>query len=257
MTQIVKIGNSVAPYTAVAIDQYKCHSALQAVQSGQPSIGNINREYGFLRLVQGVGTIAEKLFKVKYSKIPLSPELLDEFAKWVLADYYYLNLPEIELALMGYDGETYHIIDLDVLKKMVRTYDTGERESALLERAKAKEEAPKPLPGQLFLGSPEKRGPPEKFFDEVSHKLAVSMLAKREARPVAKELPTLEGLFSLWSKDPDGTAKGVRAQWEEEWDNISKSMEVQGLGEHTEPKQLYISRKERIFITQLTATIKK
>jgi len=220
------------------LSEYKLQNpknALQALQAPLPSIVKMKHEYGIQNLQKKcLFPILSTLFSVRFSKHVFSPVMLTEFTDWLLTNYYFLKLPEIELALMDYRGQVFQVIDLEALKIMIEDFD--------MKRCQAVEES-KPATDELKKGDP---------MPESLKRFGDLLKAKRlpDKLPMPK---TLEELFEKQGfkgdyNDPETgqirnsikeTSERLRDEWKEEYGLI------EGEKEHLET---FMRSKETYFI---------
>ena len=216
----------------------KYTTALEALKAPEPSIAKIKRDRSDVELRVNIAALLERLFLARFSKQQLNQVLCDEFTNWLLTDYYFLKLPEIELALMNYRGETFHVIDLEALKTMIETFD--------MERCRAVEKL-KPEPETTPTAIP---------MPNETKKLWENMLIKRalSENTFSRRPESLIELFTIQKKkDPEAMAKLYYEEWETQYRTraaIAKQqkIEIETLAQFLKNRESYFIYNSKVRI---------
>lgn len=224
-------------------NEVKIHNPKAGLILVADSIKAIERKQGSSYTKVRLAAMLDKLYAVKYSKHPLNETIIDMFYDWLIEEYYYYKLPEVELALNSYAGKTFQVIDLDTLKDIVDFYN--------VQRLNASETIHN-SPDDFKTDAKPIPAPPE--TKKLLHKLAV----KRMTDPIGKtRLP--ESLYELFTiqkrKDPEKTQKEILSLFKKEYRSYEKFCKKSGL-DNGMSEIRYVDLKTSEFILKSNVRIK-
>ena len=241
-----EIQKELLPFLPETLELRKCDTALAAYSLGTPSVAKIKKDFGTFKLELGITFILNKLFAVRFSKLKMSTVLVENFTAWITAEYFYLNLQEVELALLGSRVEIYQVIDLEVLKVMIEDY-IGQRVEAVQH---VKQNPIKVLELGSGLNSQGKESNPIPMPDET--KKMINLLAlkgKSKKRPNLKPSRSLEDCLRMQEfQQPEETATKIRDAWHKEYLDIKMVAFENNLEKHIEDWKPFLQKKETYFI---------
>ena len=257
------------PACSPQLAKLKFVTPVQALQAPTRILSAVIREEGEKDYDLALVKIVKELFDSRFSKQEISPVMVDEFGKWLASEYWFYKLQEVRLALLDYRGETFHVIDLEVLKTMVEVYDMKRAQASL--EIKDQEEEPEDLAEyekkELDRLTGYKRYPMPQETKALLNKMLVRSNMEKRLQPKPRP-KSLEDLFtSQGLGDPGGTANRIREQWSEEWKDLQEQSEEirkamikdkipkSKIPKPIEPLKVYLQKKESYLIFSQTRAI--
>jgi len=234
------------PFSPEVLESKKCSTALAAYRVDSPSIAKIKKDFDLFKLELGITFILTQLFEVRYSKLKMSSILVENFTSWILAEYFYMNLQEIELALLGSRMETYHVVDLEALKRMIEDYQAKRVEAV----QQSKQNPVEVLGLGSGLNSKGKESNPIPMPEKTKKLINVlAIKGKERKKPTLKPSKDLEEcLKSQGFTDSSQTAINMREAWHKEYLTIKATAIENNLEKHIEDWKPFLKKKETYFI---------
>lgn len=130
--QIAKHGerqsNNLPAKTSASLKPICPLSVVQAFQSQQPSLAQINREAGGELALTAIESLITDVVRFLNVGKNMNVEQIKQTAELILSEYHYLNIDELRFifrnAKLGRYGKQYDVLDGQVIFRWIETYDS-------------------------------------------------------------------------------------------------------------------------------------